>query len=93
MALGAFAAHALKDRLSADALAVFQTGVHYQLAHALALILVGLIDQDHRLLRWCRYLFVWGIVLFSFSLYGLAVTGNKWLGAITPFGGVCFLAG
>jgi uncharacterized membrane protein YgdD (TMEM256/DUF423 family) len=91
--LGAFGAHALRDRLGPDSMAIYQTGIHYQLAHALALILVGVISEDHGHLTWCRRLFGFGIVLFSFSLYLLAFTGTKGFGAITPLGGVCFLAG
>lgn len=95
VALGAFAAHGLKSRLGADYLAVFQTGVHYQLIHALALIGVSLLalHVPSRLLGAAGGLFVLGIVLFSGSLYLLTLTGIGKLGIITPFGGTAFLAG
>lgn len=95
VALGAFAAHALKSRLTADYLAVFQTGVHYQLIHALALFGVALL-MSHvtgRLLVAAGSLFVIGVLLFSGSLYLLALTGIGKLGIVTPFGGVAFLGG
>lgn len=96
VALGAFGAHALRDRLPADLLAIFETGVRYQVYHALALFGVVL-----ALGRWpatnlsviAGWLFVAGILIFSGSLYALALTGTRWLGAITPLGGVAFLAG
>jgi len=95
VALGAFAAHALKARLAPDMLAVFETGVRYQMYHALALMaLAALSDRlNGRLIEAAGWLFVGGIVLFSGSLYLLAVTGVTVLGAITPIGGVAFLAG
>jgi uncharacterized membrane protein YgdD (TMEM256/DUF423 family) len=95
VAAGAFGAHALKSRLTPDMLAVFDVGVRYQLVHALALLAVA-----WAITRWpCRAalyagaLFIAGIVLFSGSLYLLALTGERSLGSITPFGGVAFLAG
>jgi uncharacterized membrane protein YgdD (TMEM256/DUF423 family) len=96
VALGAFGAHALKARLSPDFLDTFQTGVQYQMYHALALLAVGI-----ALARWpgvgllsaAGWLFVGGTFLFSVSLYVLALSGIRWLGAITPFGGVAFIAG
>jgi len=94
VALGAFGAHALKARLAADMLAVFEVGVRYQMAHALALLAVGWACT-----RWpggtvttSGWLFVAGTVLFSGSLYVLALTGARWLGAVTPIGGVAWLA-
>ena len=95
VALGAFAAHGLKNRLSADYLAIFHTGVTYQLVHALALFGVALlaVHLPGRLVGWAGYLFVLGIVLFSGSLYLLTLTGISNLGMITPIGGLCFLAG
>ena len=95
VALGAFAAHSLKNRLSADYLAIFHTGVTYQLVHALALFGVALlaVHLPGRLVGWAGYLFVLGIVLFSGSLYLLTLTGISKLGMITPIGGLCFLAG
>src|SRR5579859_6631171 len=95
VALGAFAAHGLKSRLDANMLAVFETGVRYQMYHALGLLAVGWACT-----RWpgwattsSGWLFVAGTVLFSGSLYVLALSGVRWLGAITPLGGVAFLAG
>lgn len=95
VALGAFAAHALKARITADYLAVFQTGVHYQLFHALALFGVALLmlHVPGRLLVAAGSLFAVGVLLFSGSLYLLALTGVGKLGIITPFGGVAFLSG
>jgi uncharacterized membrane protein YgdD (TMEM256/DUF423 family) len=95
VAAGAFGAHALKARLSPELLAVFETGARYQLIHALALLAVGWACQRWpgtpvRSAGWC---FVAGTLLFSGSLYALALTGVRGLGAVTPFGGVAFLAG
>lgn len=95
VALGAFAAHGLKARLSVEHLAVFQTGVHYQMVHALALVGVALLvpHLSGRLLSAAGSLFTLGILLFSGSLYALTLTGLGKLGIITPIGGVAFLAG
>jgi uncharacterized membrane protein YgdD (TMEM256/DUF423 family) len=96
VSLGAFAAHGLRARLSPDLLATFQTGVQYHMIHTLALFGVGLLAFQlpaTASLRISGYLFMAGIVLFSGSLYVLAVSGVRWLGAITPFGGLAFLAG
>jgi uncharacterized membrane protein YgdD (TMEM256/DUF423 family) len=95
VALGAFAAHGLKDRLSAEYLAIFHTGVMYQLVHALALLAVALlaVQIPGRLMTWAGISFVVGIVLFSGSLYLLTLTGVTRLGIITPFGGLAFLVG
>jgi uncharacterized membrane protein YgdD (TMEM256/DUF423 family) len=95
VALGAFAAHGLKDRLSAEYLAIFHTGVMYQLVHTLALLAVALlaVQIPGRLMTWAGISFVVGIVLFSGSLYLLTLTGVTRLGIITPFGGLAFLAG
>ena len=95
VALGAFAAHGLKQRLSADYLAVFHTGVTYQLFHTLALLAVALlaVHLPGRLTQWAGILFCVGIVLFSGSLYLLTLTGFSTLGILTPFGGLAFLAG
>ena len=95
VAAGAFGAHALRGRLSADMLQVFETGARYQLIHALALVGVAL-ARDHfagRALAVAGWTFVAGIPLFSFSLYALAFTGQRLWGAVTPLGGLCFLAG
>ena len=93
--LGAFGAHALRDRLPPDLLAVFETGVRYHFYHALGLLAAAYVAS-----RWpagaagiAGSLFLAGIVLFSGSLYLLAVTGTRWLGAITPLGGLAFIAG
>jgi uncharacterized membrane protein YgdD (TMEM256/DUF423 family) len=98
VALGAFGAHALRDRLSADMLDVFKTGVTYQMYHALALLGVGVLLARLSLdgsawLTASGWLFVAGSLLFSGSLYLLSLTGTTWLGAITPLGGVAFLLG
>lgn len=95
VAAGAFGAHALKSRLTPDMLAVFEVGVRYQLVHALALLAVAwaITRWPGRVAFYAGALFIAGIVLFSGSLYLLALTGERSLGAITPFGGVAFLAG
>lgn len=95
VALGAFAAHALKARLAPELLATFETGVRYQLIHALALLAVAWAHPrwPGRVLTVGGWLFVAGTLLFSGSLYALSLTGVRGLGAITPFGGVAFLAG
>ncbi|MCU1729320.1 DUF423 domain-containing protein [Pseudomonas sp. 7P_10.2_Bac1] len=95
VALGAFAAHGLKDRLSEQYLAIFHTGVTYQLVHALALFGVALLatQLQNRLVTWAGVCFALGIVLFSGSLYVLTLTGISKLGIITPIGGLGFLAG
>jgi uncharacterized membrane protein YgdD (TMEM256/DUF423 family) len=95
VALGAFGAHGLRSRLSADMLAVFETGVRYQMYHALAILIVGLVAArlDGWLIRAAGWLFTAGIVLFSGSLYALALSGVTSLGAVTPIGGLAFLAG
>lgn len=101
VALGAFGAHGLRERLSADLLAVYQTGVQYHFYHTFALLAVALLLMfspqtslsSSSLLKWSGNLFALGIVIFSGSLYVLALSGVRWLGAITPVGGVAFLAG
>jgi uncharacterized membrane protein YgdD (TMEM256/DUF423 family) len=95
VAAGAFGAHALRARLPADLLAVFETGARYQMYHALALLAVAWAAGRWAgpLVAWAGWLFVAGTLLFSGSLYLLALSGVRWLGAITPLGGVCFLAG
>jgi uncharacterized membrane protein YgdD (TMEM256/DUF423 family) len=89
VALGAFAAHGLKARLTPEMLTVFETGVRYQAYHALALLLLAALRGPDKA-GWC---FLAGIILFSGSLYALAASGIRWLGAITPIGGLFFLAG
>lgn len=94
VALGAFGAHGLEGKLSADMLDVFETGVRYHFYHALGLIAVGLISTHFpgsALLKTSGWLMLAGIVLFSGSLYALSTTGIKVLGAITPIGGLSFI--
>jgi len=95
VAAGAFAAHGLRDRISPDMLEVFRTGAHYQMIHALALVACGWAVERFpgRAVRFAGIAFAAGIVLFSGSLYVLAFTGLRGLGAITPLGGLAFLAG
>ena len=95
VALGAFAAHGLKNRLSEQYLAIFHTGVTYQLVHTLALLGVALLatQTQSRLVIWAGVNFALGIVLFSGSLYVLTLTGVSKLGIITPIGGLAFLVG
>jgi len=95
VAAGAFGAHGLEPILSADLLAVYETGVRYELFHAAGLLFVGLAADRWPKAGWGRvgWMFVAGTVLFSGSLYLLALTGVRWLGAVTPLGGVCFLLG
>ena len=95
VALGAFAAHALKASLSPDLLVVFETGVRYQMYHVFALCAAawGYARWPSRPFALAGGLFAAGIVVFSGSLYLLAFTGVRWLGAITPLGGLAFLAG
>jgi uncharacterized membrane protein YgdD (TMEM256/DUF423 family) len=95
VALGAFAAHGLRGRLSADLLATFEVGARYQMYHALGLLAAG-----WAISRWpggavtaAGWLFLAGTLVFSGSLYLLSLTGQKWLGAITPIGGAALLAG
>ena len=92
---GAFGAHGLRTRLVPDLLAVFETAARYQMYHALGLIAAAWVAS-----RWpgalagaAGWLFVAGTVVYSGSVYGLALTGVRWLGAVTPLGGLCFLAG
>jgi uncharacterized membrane protein YgdD (TMEM256/DUF423 family) len=95
VAAGAFGAHALRGRLAPEALATFETGVRYQMFHALGLIGVAWAASHlaGRLPAAAGWLLVAGTVLFSGSLYLLALGGPRWLGAVTPAGGIAFLAG
>ena len=96
VAAGAFRAHGLRNRLSPDMLAVFETAVRYQMYHAFALLITAAAIArigDARLLSIAGWSFITGIVLFSGSLYALALTGISGLGAITPIGGLAFLIG
>jgi uncharacterized membrane protein YgdD (TMEM256/DUF423 family) len=95
VAAGAFGAHALRARLTPEMLAVYETGARYQMYHALALLAVAWTlarapSATTAAAGWC---FVAGIVVFSGSLYALTLTGTRWLGAVTPIGGVAFLMG
>jgi uncharacterized membrane protein YgdD (TMEM256/DUF423 family) len=93
--LGAFAAHGLKSSLEPQALATFETGVRYQMYHALALLAVAWAHGPWpgRWISASGWLFVGGILIFSGTLYGIALTPARWLGAITPFGGLALLGG
>lgn len=97
VALGAFGAHGLRPRVSPRDLEIFETAVRYQLLHALALIVTGIIGRQlqeaGRLLAAVPWLFTVGILLFSGSLYLMVLLDKRWLGAITPLGGLLFLAG
>ena len=97
VAAGAFGAHALEARLAADRLAIFETAARYQMYHALALVAVAfaaaLLPEARGQTIAAGWAFVAGVVVFSGSLYLLALGGPRWLGAITPFGGACFLIG
>lgn len=92
--MGAFGAHGLKAIVSPEMLTVYQTGVTYQMWHALGLVCVALIRQqalNSKLLHWAGWLMFAGILLFSGSLYALALFNHTWLGMVTPVGGICFL--
>ena len=93
VAAGAFAAHGLKELLSVEYINTFKTAADYQMMHGIGLILIGVLSkQDSRRFNIAAALFMFaGIILFSGSLYLLTLTGIKWLGIITPFGGLCFL--
>lgn len=96
VAAGAFGAHGLRDAVAPERLATFETAVRYQAYHALALLGVGLLmgrGGDGRRLTWAGGLFLAGIAVFSGSLYALVLTDTPWLGAVTPLGGVAFIAG
>ncbi|MCR8993669.1 DUF423 domain-containing protein [Brevibacillus laterosporus] len=96
VALGAFGAHVLEKMLDAKSLATFETGVRYQMYHALGLLFIGQLGKqvgETAMLKWAGTFLLAGILIFSGSLYLLCVTGVKMLGAITPIGGVCFLLG
>lgn len=97
VAAGAFGAHALREKLSTRAIEIFETGSRYQMYHALALLLVALLlsraEAGQSTLVAAGVAFIVGVVIFSGSLYALSLTGIKWLGAITPFGGVAFILG
>lgn len=95
VAIGAFGAHRLKLHLSPEMLQIYKTGVEYHFYHAIGLLLIGVLSVSFpsELLKWSAIFLATGIVLFSGSLYVLAITGIKWLGAVTPLGGLGFIAG
>ena len=95
VAAGAFGAHALRARLTPDMLATFEVGARYQLYHAFALLACGwaVTRWPGALVAGAGWLFIAGTIVFSGSLYVLALTGTRWLGAITPLGGLALLAG
>lgn len=97
VAAGAFASHALKEKLSERAIEIFETGARYQMYHALALLMVALLlsraEAAQSTLAAAGVSFVVGVVIFSGSLYTLSFTNIKWLGAITPLGGLAFIIG
>ncbi len=94
VSLGAFGAHALKDKLSEYYLDVYKTGILYHFIHGLALFIIAwLVHNQNSQANLSGFFFIAGIILFSGSLYILSITGIKWLGAITPLGGICFLVG
>lgn len=92
--LGAFGAHGLKEMLSDEMLDIFETGVKYHFYHAIGLLVIGLVAQlmpSSSLLQWSGWLMLAGIIIFSGSLYILSISGIRWMGAITPIGGLCFI--
>ena len=95
VALGAFGAHALKTHLSPEDLVTFETGVRYQMYHALALLGTAwaMGRWESSLIEWSGWMFILGTVVFSGSLYTLVLTGQRWLGAVTPLGGLAFILG
>ena len=93
VAAGAFGAHALKGRLDPERLAIFETAVRYAFYHAFGLMIAGIVAGEERSLRWAGWSFLAGVVLFSGTLAVLALTGWRWLGALTPFGGILFMIG
>jgi uncharacterized membrane protein YgdD (TMEM256/DUF423 family) len=95
VAVGAFGAHGLKPRLTQEMMQIYKTGVEYHFYHAIGLLLIGLLSMQSPsgLLNWSAFFLAVGILLFSGSLYLMAISGIKWLGAITPIGGLSFIAG
>lgn len=95
VALGAFAAHGLKGKLSAEQLTSFRVGVRYQMYHALAMLSIGWLQTRHptRIVAAAGTCFILGVLLFSGSIYGLVLTSCKWLGPVTPIGGVILMVG
>ena len=94
VALGAFGAHGLQETLKANgAVEIWKTASHYQMIHAVMLLVLGLFSSSEVLARFAWWSFLFGVLIFSGSLYVLSVTGLKWLGAITPIGGLLLMAG
>lgn len=93
VSFGAFGAHAIKQWMSADLMSVYQTAVSYQMYHSLGLILIALVYQHHqnKLVKVAGWLMLAGIIIFSGSLYTLSLSDTRWLGAITPIGGILLL--
>jgi len=96
VALGAFGAHGLKSRLSEEMMSIYQTGNHYHMIHSLGLLLIALFYDRFNgigLVNWAGWAIFIGIIIFSGSLYLLSTSGLRWLGAITPIGGLAFILG
>ena len=93
VACGAFGAHALKERLDPQELNTWTTAVHYHLLHSLALVCVGIMAEREKRVNLSGWAFALGILCFSGSLYWLALGGPRWLGPVTPFGGLAFIVG
>ena len=99
--LGAFGAHTLKEKLTPELLASFETGVRYQFYHGLALLMIAFFSKDvkNKFVQWAGISFIAGVILFSVSIYLLSIrdiigmTNYKWLGPVTPLGGLCFISG
>jgi uncharacterized membrane protein YgdD (TMEM256/DUF423 family) len=91
--IGAFGAHGLQGKLDAYSMGIYERAVFYHFIHALGILLTAVLPIQLSYARWAGMLFIAGIVLFSGSLYALAITGNRMLGAITPVGGLSFIAG
>lgn len=95
VALGAFGTHALRERVTPKDLDTWNTGVQYHTLHAVSLVVIGLLcaHSGSKLVRTAGWLHIAGIAIFGGSLYVLVLTGQRWLGAVTPLGGLCFLSG
>lgn len=94
VALGAFGAHGLETLLKAhETVEIWKTASHYHLVHAVALLVLALIDSEEGAARWSWTSIWWGVLIFSGTLYALAATGSKWLGAVAPVGGLLMLIG
>ncbi len=91
--IGAFGAHILKNILSKDMIVIYHTGVEYQFYHSLGLFAVAFVSnfQDNKRVKYSGYFMIFGIIFFSGSLYLLSITGIRWIGIVTPIGGLCFI--